>query len=131
MPNKQQIDELKVILLERKENILSNINNSRANIDQLKEQEINEAMEKILKAVLDFNGVVFKKTHDLFELAELATEQNISLPDFIDKLCELTPYAVEARYSLLHDDIQNAREFLDEAKQFFVFAQNLEATKPQ
>ena len=36
MPNKQQIDELKVILLERKENILSNINNSRANIDQLK-----------------------------------------------------------------------------------------------
>ena len=28
MPNKQQIDELKVILLERKENILSNINNT-------------------------------------------------------------------------------------------------------
>ena len=92
---------------------------------------LQQAVEKILKAILDFNGVVFKKTHDLFELAELAAEQNISLPDFIDKLCELTPYAVEARYSLLHDDIQNAREFLDEAKQFFVFAQNLEATKPQ
>ena len=41
MPNKNQIDELKVILLERKENILSNIKNSRANIDQLKEQDIN------------------------------------------------------------------------------------------
>lgn len=92
---------------------------------------LQQAVEKILKAILDFNGVVFKKTHDLFELAELAAEQNISLPDFIDKLCELTPYAVEARYSLLHDDIQNAREFLDETKQFFVFAQNLEATKPQ
>ena len=45
MPNRQQIDELKVILLERKENILSNINNSRANIDQLKEQEINDELD--------------------------------------------------------------------------------------
>lgn len=45
MPNKQQIDELKVILMERKENILSNINNSRANIDQLKEQEINDELD--------------------------------------------------------------------------------------
>jgi DnaK suppressor protein len=45
MPNKQQIDELKAILIERKENILSNINNSRANIDQLKEQEINDELD--------------------------------------------------------------------------------------
>uniref|UniRef100_UPI00404855FC RNA polymerase-binding protein DksA n=1 Tax=Aliarcobacter sp. TaxID=2321116 RepID=UPI00404855FC len=45
MPNKSQIDELKVILLERRENILSNINNSRANIDQLKEQEINDDLD--------------------------------------------------------------------------------------
>ena len=45
MPNKQQIDELKVILLERKETILSNINNSRTNIDQLKEQEINDELD--------------------------------------------------------------------------------------
>ena len=45
MPNKHQIDELKVILLERKESILSNINNSRANIDQLKEQEINDELD--------------------------------------------------------------------------------------
>ena len=45
MPNKQQIDELRIILLERKENILSNINNSRANIDQLKEQEINDELD--------------------------------------------------------------------------------------
>jgi len=45
MPNKSQVDELKVILLERKENILSNINNSRTNIDQLKEQEINDELD--------------------------------------------------------------------------------------
>jgi DnaK suppressor protein len=45
MPNKSQIDELKVILLERRDNILSNINNSRLNIDQLKEQEINDDLD--------------------------------------------------------------------------------------
>ena len=45
MPNKQQIDELRIILLERKESILSNINNSRTNIDQLKEQEINDELD--------------------------------------------------------------------------------------
>jgi DnaK suppressor protein len=45
MPNKSQIDELKVILLERKENILSNINSSRLNIDQLKEQDIKDDLD--------------------------------------------------------------------------------------
>ena len=41
MPNKSQIDELKIILLARKDSILANINSSRANIDELKGQEIN------------------------------------------------------------------------------------------
>ena len=45
MPNKSQIDELKVILLERRDNILSNINNSRLNIDQLKEQDIKDDLD--------------------------------------------------------------------------------------
>jgi DnaK suppressor protein len=45
MPNKNQIDELKVILLERRDNILSNINNSRLNIDQLKEQDIKDDLD--------------------------------------------------------------------------------------
>ena len=45
MPNKNQIDELKDILLQRKENILTNIHNSRSNIDQLKEQDINDELD--------------------------------------------------------------------------------------
>lgn len=45
MPNKDQIDELKEILLGRKENILTNIQNSRSNIDQLKEQDINDELD--------------------------------------------------------------------------------------
>ena len=45
MPNKRQIDELKVIFLERRDNILSNINNSRLNIDQLKDQDIKDDLD--------------------------------------------------------------------------------------
>ena len=45
MPNKSQIDELKIILPARKENILANINSSRANIDELKNQEINDDLD--------------------------------------------------------------------------------------
>ena len=45
MPNKSQIDELKVILLERRDSILSNINNSRLNIDQLKDQDIKDDLD--------------------------------------------------------------------------------------
>lgn len=45
MANKTQIDELRAILLERKENILSNINNSRENIDQLKDQDIKDDLD--------------------------------------------------------------------------------------
>ena len=45
MPNKNQIQELKEILSLRRESILSNINNSRLNIDDFKNQEINDDLD--------------------------------------------------------------------------------------
>lgn len=45
MPNKSQILELKEVLLERRESILSNINSSRLNIDEIKNQEINDDLD--------------------------------------------------------------------------------------
>lgn len=45
MPNRQQIDDLKNILIERQKVILNNINGSRENIDQLKEQEIKDDLD--------------------------------------------------------------------------------------
>ncbi len=45
MPTKSQIDELKIILLARKESILENINKSRANIDELKDQDIKDDLD--------------------------------------------------------------------------------------
>ena len=45
MANKIQIDELKEILLERKETILVNVRNSRDSIDQLKDQDLNDELD--------------------------------------------------------------------------------------
>lgn len=45
MASKQQIEDLKEVLILRKEKILSNINDSRDNIDQLKSQEVNDDLD--------------------------------------------------------------------------------------
>lgn len=45
MPNKSQITELKEILLERKDKILSFINDSRSSIEQIKNQEVNDELD--------------------------------------------------------------------------------------
>jgi len=45
MASTRQIEELKEILEERREQILNNINGSRANIDELKNQEINDDLD--------------------------------------------------------------------------------------
>ncbi|WP_198304928.1 RNA polymerase-binding protein DksA [Arcobacter vandammei] len=45
MANKNQIDELKAILLERKESLSKNIHNSIDSIDQLKNQDINDDLD--------------------------------------------------------------------------------------
>lgn len=45
MASKRQIEELEIALNERKEKILVNISDSRANIDQLKNQEINDELD--------------------------------------------------------------------------------------
>jgi HEPN domain-containing protein len=86
---------------------------------------LQQAVEKALKALLDFSKVTFKKTHDLYELAEMAKENGIAVPDFVDKLCELTPYAVEARYALMHDDLEDARVFLENTQAFIDFVEKL------
>lgn len=43
-------------------------------------------------------GIAFRKTHDLYELADRLAKAGISPPAPPDELAELTPYAVEFRY---------------------------------
>lgn len=66
---------------------------------------LQQAVEKLIKALFTCRSIRFPKTHDLDELVDLAEENGIELPPFMDKLSELSPYAVEGRYAILHDDL--------------------------
>jgi HEPN domain-containing protein len=55
-------------------------------------------MEKSLKAVLFARSVSFRKTHDLYALAELLNASGISAPSSSDELASINPYAVESRH---------------------------------
>ena len=59
-----------------------------------------QCVEKTLKGVLAHNAVVFRRTHDIAELLDLLTDAKIDLPPHGDRLDEITPFAVEARYGL-------------------------------
>ncbi|MHB1358075.1 MAG: HEPN domain-containing protein [Rhodocyclaceae bacterium] len=57
-----------------------------------------QVAEKVIKAVLVQHGVVFRRTHDLIELLDLAGAHSIEVPVIRDLLLRLGPYAVEFRY---------------------------------
>lgn len=57
-----------------------------------------QAIEKLLKALLSTKSVRFKKTHNLRELMDLLAETGLPLPDPIAEIDYLTPYGALARY---------------------------------
>lgn len=57
-----------------------------------------QAAEKYIKAVLALRGIIFRRTHDLVELNELAIQNGITVPVDRELLMRLSPYAVEFRY---------------------------------
>jgi len=60
---------------------------------------LQQAVEKMLKALLSFAAVRYPLTHDLDELLALATPLFPALAAFVDRLEGFAPYAVELRYS--------------------------------
>ncbi len=61
-----------------------------------------QAIEKSLKAVLFARGEEFRRTHDLYELADRLEKTGVFLPHNAEELAQISPYAVEYRYG---DDI--------------------------
>jgi HEPN domain-containing protein len=57
-----------------------------------------QAVEKVLKAVLASREVDFPLTHDLRALEELCTSRGITVPTELSDVDRLTPYAARARY---------------------------------
>jgi HEPN domain-containing protein len=60
-----------------------------------------QAVEKMMKAVLALNGVAFERTHNLMYLITLIDNAGIERPAHTERLPELTPWATEFRYAEL------------------------------
>ena len=57
-----------------------------------------QAVEKSLKAVLAWNSVDYRLTHDIGYLVELLESGGIEVPDEVSGADALTPWAAELRY---------------------------------
>jgi HEPN domain-containing protein len=57
-----------------------------------------QAAEKALKAVLQFNDIRFRFVHDLNELIVTLENNGVTVPERVQEAGTLTEYAVETRY---------------------------------
>jgi len=76
--------------------------------------ELQQSAEKILKAILTKNGIIFPKTHDIEKLLDLCNENDITIlekTELLGELIELSDYAVEGRYSIIHDDVNDSQKY--------------------
>ena len=58
-----------------------------------------QAVEKMLKAVLAHHAVSYPRIHDLTELVDLLRDNNISFPEQLQEIDRLTPFATLFRYA--------------------------------
>lgn len=62
---------------------------------------LQQAAEKLLKALLAFKDIHFEKVHDLLVLVQTCEENGIPLPEFTTRFSLLNPFAVVGRYDIL------------------------------
>lgn len=91
------------LLLERKaagdETILDKLLDDPDVPDEVLGFHVQQAVEKRLKAVLALNEVGSQRTHSISYLTSLLEHHRIECPEHREQLEDLTPWAIEARYS--------------------------------
>jgi HEPN domain-containing protein len=65
-----------------------------------------QAIEKLLKALLSDLRVSYPRTHRLIDLMDLAVGAGYPLPEDLAELRHLTPFAVEFRYDALPEEAE-------------------------
>jgi len=94
--------------------LLKAFNNDEIEIDIEKIYfELQQSAEKLLKSLLSNSAIDFPKSHDLEQIIGLCEDNNIMLVENIEYLVELNDYAVEGRYSMIHDDINEADRYIE------------------
>lgn len=122
-------DEVKVWLLRAKSNLEHarrvNNNDLAMNGGYIFFEELcfdlQQCVEKSLKAILINRNIEFPKTHSISKLIELLQKNNIDFPDKLLPAIDLTLYAVETRYPSSQDIIteQEYKEALEIAQNVY------------
>lgn len=71
---------------------------------------LQQCAEKLLKSVLSKNQIYYPKIHDLETLINLLSENCIAFETDRELLIELNDYAVEGRYSIMHEELDNIKD---------------------
>ncbi len=79
---------------------------------------LQQAAEKLLKAILSYNKTEFPKTHNIEDLIEICNNNNIKLFQKIESLTKLTPFAIEFRYNFTNDSLEDPANYLKTLKAF-------------
>ena len=102
--------------------LLSSFDNGEIEIDfEIIYFHLQQCAEKLLKSLLSKYKIRVLKIHDIEDLIELLENNNIQTIKDINILEKLTQYAVDGRYAILHDDLDDADKYiviLDELLEF-------------
>ena len=106
-------------------NILEDFENGDDELDlEVVMFHLQQSSEKLLKSILAFNKQHFLKTHDIKNLIIACNEKKINLIDDIGSLIPLTDYAVEGRYAIIHDDLDDVGKYIKILDEFIVFVKD-------
>jgi len=89
---------------------------------------LQQAAEKCLKSLLSFNQIHYPRVHDLEVLLNMILENKIPLDIDSDHLIDLSDFAVEGRYSVLHDDLVDVEQYFKEIDFLFLQTKGLIST---
>jgi HEPN domain-containing protein len=75
--------------------------------------ELQQSAEKLLKSILSKHAIIFPKSHDIEQIIGLCKQHRIELVENVEMLIELSDYAVEGRYSIIHDDLNESEKYIE------------------
>ncbi len=94
-------------------NILEDFENGDDELDlEVIMFHLQQSTEKLIKSLLAYNRLHFTKTHSIAYLLDAITKNGIEIIEDAQKLIPLTEFAVEGRYAILHDDLDDVDKYI-------------------
>ena len=86
---------------------------------------LQQSVEKFIKVLLDYNLIKFPHSHDIEELILLINANNIKIINDIENFIPLSEYAVEGRYSIILDDIDDVGKYIEQLEELSNFVKGV------